>query len=89
MNIMEKKEQINIDQFRKNEKDTGSVEVQVVTLSERIKQLTGHFKINPKDYASKRGMVKMLARRKKSLDYLEKKNPQMYKILIDKLGIRR
>lgn len=86
---MEKKEQINIDQFRQNEKDTGSVEVQVVRLSERIKQLTGHFKINPKDYASKRGMAKMLARRKKSLDYLQKKNSQMYKLLIDKLGIRR
>ncbi len=89
MNIMEKKEQINIDQFRQNEKDTGSVEVQVVTLSDRIKQLTGHFKVNPKDFASKRGMMKMLARRKKSLDYLQRKNPQMYKILIDTLGIRR
>ena len=86
---MEKKEQINIDQFRQNEKDTGSVEVQVVTLSDRIKQLTGHFKVNPKDFASKRGMMKMLARRKKSLDYLQRKNPQMYKILIDTLGIRR
>jgi small subunit ribosomal protein S15 len=89
MNIMAKNEQINLDQFRQNEKDTGSVEVQVAQFTERIKKLTNHFQLNAKDFASKRGMIKMVARRKKSLDYLEKKNPQMYKLLIDKLGIRR
>jgi len=86
---MVKKEMIDINQFRQNEKDTGSVEVQVAQYTERIKQLTDHFKVNPKDFASKRGMVRMVARRKKSLDYLEKRNPEMYKLLIDKLGIRR
>jgi small subunit ribosomal protein S15 len=78
-----------IDQFRKNEHDTGSVEVQVVMLSEQIKGLSEHFKKFPKDIASKRGLLKMVAQRRKSLEYLKRKNPEVHKKLLDQLSIRK
>lgn len=80
---------IDVNQFRHHSDDTGSVEVQAATLTAEIIKLTEHFKRNPKDYASKRGMIKMVAKRRKALEYLQRKNPDKYKELIDRLGIRR
>lgn len=90
---MEKKEtkvsEINVDTFRKHGKDSGSLEVQVALLTSRIRQLTGHAQVNPKDHASKRGMVKMVARRRKSLQYLQRTNPDSYKVLIERLELKK
>lgn len=69
--------------------DTGSPEVQVAILSERINQLTEHFKIHAKDNHSRRGLLKMVSQRRSLLDYLKKTDEKRYKTLIEKLGIRR
>lgn len=82
------KQQI-IEQFRINEKDTGSVEVQVAILTARIKHLTEHLKANPKDFHSRRGLMKMVGRRRKFLKYLRKANPESYRMLIEKLSLRK
>ena len=69
--------------------DTGSPEVQVAILSERISNLTNHFKTHVKDNHSRRGLLKMVSQRRQLLDYLKRTNEGRYKTLIDKLGIRR
>ena len=69
--------------------DTGSPEVQVAILSERINNLTDHFKSHVKDNHSRRGLLKMVSQRRQLLDYLKRKNEGSYKNLIEKLGIRR
>lgn len=69
--------------------DTGSPEVQVAILSERINTLTDHFKIHTKDNHSRRGLLKMVSTRRSLLDYLKKTDEARYKALIEKLGIRR
>ena len=69
--------------------DTGSPEVQVAILTERIANLTGHFKTHVKDNHSRRGLLKMVSRRRKLLDYLKGRNPDSYKGLIDRLGLRK
>ena len=69
--------------------DTGSPEVQVAILSERIKNLTEHFKDHLKDHHSRRGLLKMVSQRRRLLDYLRKKDAQRYEKLIDRLGLRR
>ena len=69
--------------------DTGSPEVQVAILSERINTLTDHFKTHVKDNHSRRGLLKMVSQRRQLLDYLRRTNEARYKALIDKLGIRR
>ena len=74
---------------RRHKTDSGSPEVQVALLSSRILQLTEHFKINKKDHHSRRGLLLMVARRRRLLDYLKRESPERYKTLIDKLGIRR
>ncbi len=84
----EKKEQI-IKEFQIHEGDTGSVEVQVALLTARIRHLTEHLKKHPKDYHSRRGLMKMVGRRRKFLKYLRKKKPEVYKELIEKLGLRK
>ena len=68
--------------------DTGSPEVQVALLSQRINHLTDHFKVHAKDHHSRRGLLKMVSRRRKLLDYLKSRNPAGYKDLIQKLGLR-
>lgn len=84
----EKKEAI-VKEFGRTEGDTGSPEVQVAIMTERIKELTEHLKENPKDHASRRGLYMIIGKRKGLLDYLEKKNIEKYRELIEKLGIRR
>ena len=69
--------------------DTGSPEVQVAILSERINSLTEHFKAHVKDNHSRRGLLKMVSQRRQLLDYIRRKDEARYKTLIDKLGIRR
>ena len=74
---------------RRHEKDTGSPEVQVALLSERIAYLTEHFKTHKKDHHSRRGLLKMVGQRRRLLDYLKSKDQGRYKALIEKLGIRK
>ncbi len=87
MNQEEKKN--IIEQFRVNEKDTGSVEIQVALLTARIRHLTDHLKRHPKDFHSRRGLMKMVGRRRKLLRYLRDKNLESYKLLIEKLDLRK
>ena len=77
-----------INEFSKNEKDTGSTGIQIAVISERIKNLTEHFKNHKKDNHSKRGLVALVNKRKKLLNYLSKKNNSEYLELIKKLNIR-
>ena len=72
-----------------HEGDTGSPEVQVAILSRRILELTEHFKSHKKDHHSRRGLLQMVARRRRLLDYLRSRSPERYKTLITSLGIRR
>jgi small subunit ribosomal protein S15 len=69
--------------------DTGSPEVQIAILTERINDLTEHFKTHRKDNHSRRGLLKMVSQRRQLLDYVKRKNEQRYQTIIDKLGIRR
>ncbi|HLI62815.1 MAG TPA: 30S ribosomal protein S15 [Terriglobales bacterium] len=78
-----------IDQHRTHATDTGSPEVQVALLSERIGELTEHFKTHTKDHASRRGLLMMVSKRRSLLDYLRKSDSERYKALIQKLGIRK
>ena len=74
--------------FQRAAKDTGSPEVQVALLTARIVDLTEHFKAHAKDHHSRRGLLKMVSRRRKLLDYLKGTNPASYKALIERLGLR-
>ena len=78
-----------IADYKHHETDSGSTEVQVAILSHRIKLLTEHFKEHHKDHHSRRGLLAMVARRRRLLDYLKRKNPEGYQSLIQSLGIRR
>ncbi|MDR0818120.1 MAG: 30S ribosomal protein S15 [Oscillospiraceae bacterium] len=78
-----------IESNRTHETDTGSPEVQIAILTERINQLTGHLKIHHKDNHSRRGLLKMVGNRRRLLDYLAKKDVERYRTLIAKLGIRK
>ena len=78
-----------IKTYAKKSGDTGSPEVQVAILSERINNLTEHFKTHAKDNHSRRGLLKMVSQRRTLLDYLRRSNEASYKSLIEKLGIRR
>ncbi len=83
----ERKREI-IDQFAQHPQDTGSVEVQVALLTERINQLTEHLKVHRKDFHSRVGLYKMVGRRRRLLRYLQRTDPQTYKKLIERLGLR-
>jgi small subunit ribosomal protein S15 len=78
-----------ISQFRIHKTDTGSPEVQVAILSRRLTELMDHFKSHAKDHHSRRGLLQMVARRRRLLDYLRTTSPERYKTLITSLGIRR
>lgn len=78
-----------IQQYRTHKADVGSPEVQVALLTQRIQQLTDHFKSHKKDFHSRRGLLAMVARRRRLLDYLKRHGPERYQTLIEKLGIRR
>jgi small subunit ribosomal protein S15 len=78
-----------IDQYRTHQTDTGSPEVQIALLSGRIGELTDHFKTHKKDHASRRGLLMMVSRRRRLLDYLKTYDSERYKTVIQKLGIRK
>lgn len=78
-----------IEEHKRGAADTGSPEVQVALLTARITQLTEHFKTHKQDHHSRRGLLKMVNRRRSLLDYLHRKDVERYKSLIEKLGLRR
>lgn len=78
-----------ISKYRVHKSDCGSPEVQVALLSQRISELTEHFKTHKKDFGSRRGLLTMVARRRRLLDYLKGKSPERYQALIGSLGLRR
>ena len=78
-----------IKQFARDEKDTGSPEVQIALLTARINQLTEHLKIHKHDHHSRRGLLKLVGQRRRLLRYISRKNPDTYRVLLQELGIRR
>ena len=78
-----------VAEFKRSDDDTGSPEVQVALLTNRINQLQGHFKDNKQDHHSRRGLIRMVNQRRKLLDYLKRKDFERYNALIAKLGLRR
>ena len=89
MSITAERKQELIGEYATNKGDTGSPEVQVAILSERITNLTDHLKTHKKDFHSRRGLLMMVGQRRRLLDYLDKKNSDRYKELIKRLGLRR
>ncbi|MGE5305171.1 MAG: 30S ribosomal protein S15 [Alphaproteobacteria bacterium] len=89
MGIAQQQKQGVIEQFRLHQTDTGSPEVQVALLSQRIDHLTGHFKTHVKDHHSRRGLLKLVGQRRKLLDYLKDNDFERYQGLIQRLGIRK
>ena len=84
----ERKEEI-IKTYKRDEKDTGSPEVQIALLTERITELTEHLKVHTKDNHSRRGLLKMVGKRRNLLNYLSKKDIQRYRDIVEKLGLRK
>lgn len=78
-----------IEQFRRDVKDTGSPEVQIALLSERISYLTTHLKGHMKDHASRRGLIMMVNKRRRLLDYLNRRDPLRYREIVDRLSLRK
>ena len=83
----EKKQEI-INTYKRDEKDTGSPEVQIALLTERINELTEHLKVHKKDNHSRRGLLKMVGKRRNLLNYLVKKDVNRYRAIVEKLGLR-
>jgi len=78
-----------VKDYQRKQADTGSPEVQVALLSARITELTEHFKTHVKDHHSRRGLLRMVSRRRKLLDYLKQSDAEKYRTLIDRLGLRK
>ena len=89
MPINLKNKQEVIDQHKRGEKDTGSAEVQIAMLTQKIRELTEHLKEHKKDFQGKRGLLMMVGQRKRFLAYLKNKDIQRYRDLIEKLGLRK
>jgi small subunit ribosomal protein S15 len=89
MSMTQERKQALIKEFATKQDDTGSPEVQVAILSERIKNLTDHFQTHTKDNHSRRGLLKLVSQRRVLLDYLKGQDEKRYQALIDRLGIRR
>lgn len=91
MNVTEHRESKPkiVSQYRTHDTDTGSPEVQVALLTNRITYLTDHFKSNAKDHHSRRGLLKLVGRRRRLLDYVKSEDPARYHRLIERLGIRK
>jgi small subunit ribosomal protein S15 len=88
MLLQERKQEV-IETHRVHAKDTGSPEVQVAMLTERINQLTDHLRMHPKDFHSRRGLLMMVGKRRRLLQYISRESQERYKSLIEKLGLRR
>ena len=88
MALTQQRKQEIMGEYQTHETDTGSADLQVAMLSDRISKLSAHLKINQKDFASRRGLMLMISRRKRLLAYIQKQNVNRYKALIARLGIR-
>jgi small subunit ribosomal protein S15 len=82
-------ETIDLSAFRLHDKDTGSADVQIALLTDRINQLTEHLKENRKDHSSRRGLLKLVATRRSMLDYLKRTSQDRYKTVIERLNLRK
>jgi small subunit ribosomal protein S15 len=89
MALVQERKQELVSKYKRHDKDTGSPEVQVALLTERIAYLTEHFKSHRKDHHSRRGLLKLVGQRRRLLDYLRTSDQGRYKALIDQLGIRK
>ena len=87
--ITKEKKTAIMEEYARKEGDTGSPEVQIAVLTARITELTEHLKINPKDHHSRRGLLKMVGKRRNLLQYLKNKDLEGYRALIEKLGLRK
>jgi len=89
MALTQERKQEIINEFKLHESDTGSPEVQIAILTEKIKNLTEHLKVHKKDHHSRRGLLKMVGQRRRLLNYLREKDYMRYRQVIEKLGLRR
>ncbi len=89
MAVLKEQKSALISDFRRGETDTGSPEVQVAILSKRIEELTEHLKSHARDHHSRRGLLQMVGRRRRLLDYLRREDVERYRALIARLGLRR
>ena len=89
MSITAEKKQDLIQGYKTHESDTGSPEVQIAILTERIQNLTEHFKVHKKDHHSRRGLLKLVGQRRRLLNYLKRKDINRYRELIGRLGLRK
>jgi small subunit ribosomal protein S15 len=89
MQLSQDRKKSLIEQFKVHEGDTGSPEVQIALLSERINGLTDHFKVHRKDHHSRRGLLMLIGKRRGLLEYLRKKDSERYRAVTEKLGIRK
>ncbi len=89
MSITQERKSELIQEFRRDESDTGSPEVQIAVLTERINALTDHLRVHKKDHGSRRGLLMLVSRRRRLLDYLKSKTPEKYQEMLERLGIRK
>lgn len=89
MSITKERKTELIGEFRRSDSDTGSPDVQIAVLTERINELTGHLKTHRKDHSSRRGLLMLVSRRRRLLDYVRRKDPGRYVDLITRLNIRK
>lgn len=89
MALTQDQKQEIIDKYKLHDKDSGSAEVQIALLTERIRLLTEHFQVHKKDHASRRGLLKLVGRRRKLLDYLKNKKIETYRELLKQLNLRK
>ncbi len=89
MAITKEKKKELLEKYKRSDSDTGSAEIQIAIFTERINYLTGHFKTHKKDHHSRRGLIRLVNKRRKLLDYLKRETPERYQAIIKKLGIRK
>jgi len=89
MAVLQERTESVVQSYRRHDKDTGSPEVQVALLTDRITYLTEHFKTHQKDHHSRRGLLKLVGQRRRMLDYLRRRDFQRYKSVIERLGLRK
>ena len=89
MSLTKDRKQEIIRRFQVHDKDSGSPEVQIALLTERIKQLTNHFQVHKKDYHSRRGLLKLVGQRRRLLDYLKSRKIDKYRRIVKELGLRK
>ena len=89
MSIKKETKTALINEYKAHKSDTGSPEVQIALITERVNNLTEHFKMHKKDHSSRRGLLKLVSRRRKLLDYVKKHDPAKYKGLLEKLNLRK